>query len=104
VRGPRTLGVDGIKGVIDGIVAALQHMPANARPPAASRYANELALPKPDFLASLTDSTGAVLGMNPLLLRQRWAPADDRLVAAEVVYRFGPTWTLAGTASAVRSL
>jgi hypothetical protein len=104
VRGPRTLGVDRIKGVIDGIVAALQHMPANARPPATSRYANRLALPEPDLLASLTDPAGAALGMNPLLLRQRWAPADDRLVAAEVVYRFGPTWTLAGTASAVRSL
>jgi hypothetical protein len=102
VAGPSPLGVELVKGLIDGIVAGLEHMPAGSAPPAATRYASELDVAHHDFLGALTDPAGTILGTNAALLCERWAPADDRLVAAEIVYEHGHEWRVAASASAVR--
>lgn len=97
VRGPNPLSVERVKGLIDGVVAALEHMPAGASPPGLARYAALLAVPEAKVQAALVDPVGAPMGLNATLLGKRWAPADDRLRAAEVVYVHGPAWTISGS-------
>jgi hypothetical protein len=69
-------------------------------PPAVERYSAVLGVSEADFRAALVDALGAPLGVNAALLGKRWAPADDRLVAAEVVYVPASAWTISGSVAA----
>jgi hypothetical protein len=98
VTGPlEALGPDRVKGVIDGVVAAYEHMPPGLEPASLERYAAEIGAPAVAMRDALFDPAGAVLGANPRLLRDRWAPSDKRLMAAEVLYVRGDAWALSGS-------
>ena len=80
-----------VKGVVDGVVAALQaHTDTTILDEVASRLAVSLAADPADMERHLLDQRRAVLGSVPRLVRLSndgvvWAPADEFCVAGELL-------------------
>jgi hypothetical protein len=95
--GPR-LAPDRVKGIIDGVVSALQaeEDPAAARA-VAPRVAADVGAGEEEVAAALSDGTRAVLGLVRGLRRPSgWNPSDNRCVAADLRVRRGDAWKLQG--------
>ena len=87
-----------MKGIIDGVVSALQaeEDPAAAQA-GAPRVAAELGASEEEIAAALLDRRRAVLGLVRGLRRPSgWNPSDNRCVAAEIRVRPGAAWTVQG--------
>jgi hypothetical protein len=95
--GPR-LAPDRVKGIIDGVVSALQaEEDPEAAQAGAPRVAADLGESAADIASALLDRRRAVLGLVKGLRRPSgWNPADNRCVAADIRVRPGDAWTLQG--------
>jgi hypothetical protein len=92
------LGPERVKGIIDGVVSALQaeEDPAAAQA-GAPRVAAELDASEEEIAAALLDRRRAVLGLVRGLRRPSgWNPSDNRCVAADIRVRPGAAWTVQG--------
>jgi hypothetical protein len=95
--GPK-LTPERVKGIVDGVVSALQaeEDPAAAQA-GALRIAADLRESEEDIASALLDRGRAVLGLVKGLRRPSgWNPSDDRCVAADIRVRPGNAWTVQG--------
>ena len=95
--GPK-LTPERVKGIVDGVVCALQaeEDPAAAQA-GAPRVAADLGESEEEVGSALLDRRRAVLGLVKGLRRPSgWNPSDDRCVAAEIRVRPGSAWTVQG--------
>jgi hypothetical protein len=95
--GPK-LTPERVKGIVDGVVSALQaeEDPAAAHA-GAPRVAAGLGETEADIRSALLDRRRAVLGLVRGLRRPSgWNPSDNRCVAADIRVRPGHAWTVQG--------
>jgi hypothetical protein len=98
LQAPGRLAPDRVKGLIDGVVSALQaeEDPARASE-VAPRVAADVEAPVEEVAAALSDPRRGVLGVVRGLRRPSgWNPSDNRCVAAELRVDPGEAWTVQG--------
>lgn len=99
-----------IKPLLDGVIAALHSHDGSALEDVSNRLADKLATSPSTIARALKETQGACLGQRTLVrpFQQfvQWNPADDRLVAADIVVDRNTNerpWSLSGELFLVQS-